>query len=239
MKYYAQNKGFTLVELAIVMIIIGLLIGGVIKGQELIKNAQVAAAVSEMKSFDAAINGVYSVYKEYPGDMMDPAGRIANCSAAPCNRPGNGNDRIGADGIYTVTADDSENLSAWAQMKSAGMITVVDGSATLVYGNGLPQSAFGVGGYQISYHPGGLVRGNALSEGHFLQLGLTVAEASSAGARFLQANVAARMDRKIDDGVSDTGSVREASGTCDTGTAGVYDESSTTAICTLVVGLSN
>jgi prepilin-type N-terminal cleavage/methylation domain-containing protein len=50
-----SQAGFTLVELAIVMIIIGLLIAGVLKGQELIANARVTSTVAQVKAIDAAI----------------------------------------------------------------------------------------------------------------------------------------------------------------------------------------
>jgi len=46
-----KQSGFTLVELAIVMIIIGLLIGGVLKGQQLIQNAKTTAVINEIKSY--------------------------------------------------------------------------------------------------------------------------------------------------------------------------------------------
>jgi prepilin-type N-terminal cleavage/methylation domain-containing protein len=52
----ASQAGFTLVELAIVMIIIGLLIAGVLKGQELIANARVTSTVAQVKAIDAAIS---------------------------------------------------------------------------------------------------------------------------------------------------------------------------------------
>ena len=50
-----SEQGFTLVELAIVMVIIGLLIGGILKGQELIANARISSTVSQLKGLDAAL----------------------------------------------------------------------------------------------------------------------------------------------------------------------------------------
>ena len=77
-----SQAGFTLVELAIVMIIIGLLIGGVLKGQELITNAQITATVAQVKSIDGATTTFKDMYNALPGDMLNPAGRLPNCAAA-------------------------------------------------------------------------------------------------------------------------------------------------------------
>ena len=68
---HSQNRdGFTLVEISIVMIIIGLLIGGILKGQELVKSAEVSRAVTELKSMQAAIETFRSEYRAFPGDMQ-------------------------------------------------------------------------------------------------------------------------------------------------------------------------
>jgi prepilin-type N-terminal cleavage/methylation domain-containing protein len=58
-KHMRAQAGFTLVELAIVMIIIGLLIAGVLKGQALIQNAQVTSTVAQVKATEAAISTLY------------------------------------------------------------------------------------------------------------------------------------------------------------------------------------
>ncbi|HIL28602.1 MAG TPA: prepilin-type N-terminal cleavage/methylation domain-containing protein, partial [Micavibrio sp.] len=83
-----KQAGFTLVELAVVMIIIGLLIGGVLKGQELIANAQIASTVAGIKGIDAATSTFNDTYNAFPGDMSNALTRLPNC-AAPCAN-GNG-----------------------------------------------------------------------------------------------------------------------------------------------------
>ena len=67
-----SQAGFTLVELAIVMIIIGLLIAGVLKGQELIGNARVTSTVAQIKAIDAATSTFKDTYAALPGDMTTP-----------------------------------------------------------------------------------------------------------------------------------------------------------------------
>src|ERR1700740_2066087 len=92
----AQSQaGFTLVELAIVMIIIGLLIGGVLKGQQLITNAQITSTVAQIKAIDAATTSFRDQYAAVPGDMTNPTARVPNCVAGTnCGIAGNGDGRI-------------------------------------------------------------------------------------------------------------------------------------------------
>ena len=79
------QAGFTLVELAIVMIIIGLLIGGILKGQELIANAQVTATVSQVKGIDAALS-TFKICMTLYLEICYTNYRLPNCTAAPCTQ---------------------------------------------------------------------------------------------------------------------------------------------------------
>jgi prepilin-type N-terminal cleavage/methylation domain-containing protein len=94
-KNMRSQAGFTLVELAIVMIIIGLLIAGVLKGQQLIGNAKVTAQVAQFKAIDAATSTFKDMYAALPGDILTPTTRLPNCAAAPCNVTGGGDGNIG------------------------------------------------------------------------------------------------------------------------------------------------
>lgn len=64
----SRQAGFTLVEIAIVMVIIGLLIGGVLKGQAMVQNARVKRVVKQADEVRAAVMGFYDKYGVYPGD---------------------------------------------------------------------------------------------------------------------------------------------------------------------------
>jgi prepilin-type N-terminal cleavage/methylation domain-containing protein len=66
---YKQYQGFTLVELSIVLIIIGLIISGVLAGKSLIKSSQINAVIKEYNSFNLAINSFYIKYDGIPGDF--------------------------------------------------------------------------------------------------------------------------------------------------------------------------
>jgi prepilin-type N-terminal cleavage/methylation domain-containing protein len=68
----SSEEGFTLVEVAIVMIIIGLLIGGIIKGQAMIKNAKVKRLVADVDGMRAAILTYQDKFGMLPGDENDP-----------------------------------------------------------------------------------------------------------------------------------------------------------------------
>jgi prepilin-type N-terminal cleavage/methylation domain-containing protein len=64
-----RNKGYTLVEIAIVIVIIGLLIGGVIKGESLIQSAKISNAITLAQDISVAINAFKQQYHMLPGDM--------------------------------------------------------------------------------------------------------------------------------------------------------------------------
>ena len=70
-----RQAGFTLVEIAIVLVIIGLLLGGVLKGQELITQAKIKNVANDFNGISAAIYGYQDRYKQLPGDDSGAAAR--------------------------------------------------------------------------------------------------------------------------------------------------------------------
>src|SRR5688572_4707505 len=88
-----RQKGFTLIEIAIVLVIIGLLLGGVLKGQELITGARVRNLIAQQDGIKAAYFGFLDRYRALPGDYAQAQANIPNIAAAnPCGAtPGNGN----------------------------------------------------------------------------------------------------------------------------------------------------
>ncbi len=105
------KKGFTLVELAIVLVIIGLILGAILKGQSLIQNAKIKRLKADVDSIVAAVYGYQDKYGYLPGD--DPVDRFGL---------GCGGD---ADGIF----DSTEYVCAWRELIAAGFVSG-DPSAT-------------------------------------------------------------------------------------------------------------
>lgn len=70
-RFYKETAGFTLIEISIVIVIIGLIIGGVLVGKDLVKSAEIRAAVSEISAIQAGILVFKNKYNALSGDMRD------------------------------------------------------------------------------------------------------------------------------------------------------------------------
>jgi len=90
-----KQKGFTLVEIAIVLVIIGLLLGGILKGQELINSARVRNLADQNSGIQAAYYGYIDRYRQVPGDWLftsasQALGVTVNLPTAAAGLTGNG-----------------------------------------------------------------------------------------------------------------------------------------------------
>ncbi|KKB96539.1 hypothetical protein SZ25_00353 [Candidatus Arcanobacter lacustris] len=83
-----KNCGFTLIELSIVMVIIGLIIGGILTGQALIHGAGVRATISQLKQYSTATNLFNMKYNAVPGDFNQATKYIVGYTGS--NGDGNG-----------------------------------------------------------------------------------------------------------------------------------------------------
>lgn len=232
-KYTTSTKsqaGFTLVELAIVMIIIGLLIGGILKGQELIGNAKVTSTVAQIKSIDAASNTFRDAYNAMPGDFSQAATRLPNCNANPCNN-GNGNGTLGTVAGAALAVGD-EGTFFFNHLRAADLLGGFDGTATASFGQALPTANIG-GGYLVGAASAtggatGLAGSTLIANQPYLVLtGQNEAAAATTGVA--SPTQAARIDRKMDDGQIAQGSVQSAGTNCADGN--VYNEDTTGAVC--------
>ena len=119
-----KNSGFTLIEMAIVLVIIGLLLGGVLKGQALIDSSKVTSMIKQMDQLKVAIYTFQDRYHAMPGDMSNASTVVGNGAldcASSCN-----------DGFITAWPNTSlvtNNLSA------AGLYSGPSGTAEV---NGQP-----------------------------------------------------------------------------------------------------
>jgi prepilin-type N-terminal cleavage/methylation domain-containing protein len=112
-----QQQGFTLIEIAIVLVIIGLLLGGVLKGQELITGARVRNLIQQQDGVKAAYFGFLDRFRALPGDYAQATTTITNIATTPCAGNGNGDGQIGAG-----TAAPYEATLAWEHLSKAGFI---------------------------------------------------------------------------------------------------------------------
>lgn len=236
-----QEAGFTLVELAVVMVIIGLLIGGILKGQELIANAQVTATIAQLKGFEAGVTTFKDKYGQLPGDMNNGGARLNNCTGNCAGNGGTGDGRIGGNSsVLSAHAANSENARAFYHLSAAGLIQGVLVNGAMRFGEGVPASKVG-GGFRIGYDNNGTGIGGLdnFRPGHFLTISGQPTAAIGVANGILPGSQAAQMDRKLDDGRSRQGSVGAFGTNCDNGAAGggAYDEQDD-GLCTLVVQIA-
>lgn len=88
MKARKDQRGFTLVEIAIVLVIIGLLLGAILKGQEMIKSAKIKRVVKQADELRAAAYTYQDLYKYLPGDDPNAGTRWSNSVDASGNGDG-------------------------------------------------------------------------------------------------------------------------------------------------------
>ncbi len=189
------QHGFTLIEIAIVLVIIGLLLGGVLKGQELIQNARVRNIISQQDGVKAAYFGFQDRYRGIPGDYPAALAQQNIPGMAGCG----GGAVCGGNGNGLIEATGNETLAAWLHLTRSGFVT---------------------GNYNGIPGPGGAVETSENSPtnpyGGFMQLIYDTNYLGAAGVSRnnvktgagIPATLLAEVDRKIDDGQPHTGEFR-------------------------------
>ena len=123
-----HQAGFTLIEIAIVLVIIGLLLGGVLKGQELITSARVRNLISQQDGVKAAYFGFLDRFRSLPGDYG-----LATTNIAGVTVNGNANGQIQSIALGGATTLIEEHIAVWEHLSRAGF---VNGSYTYAAAEG-------------------------------------------------------------------------------------------------------
>jgi len=188
-----KQAGFTLVEIAIVLVIIGLLLGVILKGQEMIAQARIKNAINDFNGVTVAITSYQDRYRALPGDDANATTRWTT------QAPGKGNGNGTIDGLYNANdtsgtggapADGKESNLFWQHLRIAGFVP----GPTTGTGSGTPplNAVTGIVGVETAV---------AGTNG----LGFTSLIVCSSN---IPDKVAIAVDTQTDDGTSATGQIR-------------------------------
>jgi prepilin-type N-terminal cleavage/methylation domain-containing protein len=177
-----HQRGFTLIETGIALVIAGLLMGAILKGQELINVARARSLIAFNSEFKTAYFAFRDRYRTLAGDYSGASANIPNCGNCE-----NGNN----DGQILLAGGPDESIAAWEHLSKAGFIV---GSYTYTAGDpagaaNTPVNPYGALVqliYDNAYQEGGSTTGPVR---HNLKTGSNI-----------PSNILGEVDRKIDDG---------------------------------------
>ena len=190
-----KAKGFTLVEIAIVLVIIGLLLGGILKGQEMITQAKIKNVIADFSGISAAYHGYQDRYRAIPGDDPNANTRWAGAFQGDANGQVAGTYNNGGAGCPgTVVAATAETCKWWDHLRRAGFVSGTGGTNPF-------NALTGMIGVQTGNGAGAATLGSdGAATGGFA--GLIVCSAN------LPDKIAIAADTQMDDGLPISGTVR-------------------------------
>ncbi len=177
---HRHQSGFTLIEIAIVLVIIGLLLGGILKGQELITSARVRNLIAQIDGVKAAYFGFQDRYRALPGDFTQAATQVPGAT-----QNGDGNGQITG----------TESIAVWDHLSHAGFINGTYVYAATDSASTTPTNPYGA--YLQLIYDNVYADTGTPTPRHNLKTGPQI-----------PVEILAEIDRKIDDGRPLTGNVR-------------------------------
>lgn len=238
-----RKSAFSLIELSIVLIIIGLLIAGVTGGASLIKSSELRSVITESRSWSVAVNSFYNQFDDLPGDYASTIGSQAG---------GDADGTIEYDSGDASDVTDHETRNAWRHLAATNILdtsVIYSGisTATLAsaadpganslssFGVYVPASKIGSAGWDFDY--------NTTSTHNVVVLTGTIGTSSSGNSLVNGTEISTgaitptdglSLDSKYDDAVANAGNIRAVepgSNSCFTTTA--YDTTTTTKDCAM------
>lgn len=185
-----KQQGFTLVEIAIVLVIIGLLLGGILRGQELIQNARVRNIIDQQNGIKAAFFGFQDRFRMIPGDL----------TATQVTQVGSGVIVAGTGGTGAI--DPLDSPLAFQNITVTGFISCQTCTAIAAAASDTTNSPVNVYGGALQ-----LVTDNVYSAAGAFSAGGAVRHNIKTG-NLIPGNVLAEADVKVDDAVPNNGQFR-------------------------------
>jgi len=213
---HSNREGFTLLQMALVVIIIGLITGGILVGQNLIESAAISATISQMSKYNSAANTFQTRYGSLPGDILYSSATQVGLAATTSGGAGLGDDNGLIQDPNGNNTPVGEILLFWRQLSDAGLIDQTLGSdltvstaqapATITLAKDFPAAKFGA-----NY----IIVGSNNGYDYFGITGLQSAAGGAAGtAAYGTKNTsftptdAYNIDQKIDDGFPISGFIQ-------------------------------
>ncbi len=188
-----QQSGFTLVEIAIVLVIVGLLLGGVLKGQELINSAKAKSYAQDFRTIQTALYGFQDRFKGIPGDLALASTKITGATDATTGGTvGNGQ----IQGTWDSAVATEESCLAWQHMRLAGFLA---GSTTVNCTTGNAYVQINADGGRVG-----------ISSTMQMTLPTLMTGSYNICSTGVLGKIAKQLDTQLDDGNTQTGSFRVA-----------------------------
>lgn len=186
-----KQSGFTLIELAIVLVIIGLLLGGVLKGQELINSAKAKNIASDLKNVQIFIYGYQDKFRAIPGDDANVAVHING--GVPATTPAGTLNNAQINGAWNSSTLTDESVLFWQHVRLAGLATGPTNTADAAY---LPRNAE-AGRIGVQSMAGFATIANMTTQGQYVVC-----------SENITGRLAKQIDTNLDDGETSTGDLR-------------------------------